>query len=710
MWSDITGLYPTGQTHNRAQKPNPNRLSTPLVVHPRAPPCYPVMESPVWKFFTKNSTGVTCNLCGSLFPRAADGSTSNLINHLTGRHHVPKEYQQHFPAAAPSAQLTFAARPPRAQVIRVLLRWLLADLQPLSLPNSPYFRDFVALLGLPDNFIPDASNLTRTYLPKLYEIGKAVVRDALVGSSSISCTFDAWTEEYSTRSYVTLSVYVLKEWKLRTLCLTTRHVKESHTAVFLSEWVKVQLEEFGVSLQAPLLAATTDTTASMVNTVANLGVIFMPCLAHTINLIMKDIFDIPELHDFITRMARICKFVRKSTTATELLETAAKENEASVRADAITVYGRLKVEAKRQLPVRLKRMVKTRWNSAYDMLVRLWVLYPPLLTIVPRLVARKVAVPDALKEASIADRENIFRIRIVLYDLVQATKEVQEQATPVLSKTLLTLFFARKSLQRIAHTDQGLAKRIATKASDSLHSRVFSSDSLFRKPQTIAPSILPAPFIPLHPISSAFSVAVLVAALDPRTSKFLLSELRAAKLLQSVPGSAHADPVRPHIVGLVRNAALLDGPVASAMPVPAAAAAPAIVEEEEVIMEDTQQYWTAKRAKVVPLVVTGTLEDQLQQFLNEEIDAKYEAPDSDPLIYWKLQSKRWPLLAAVACRFFVVMPSSAEAERTFSTAGDIVTPERACLKPAHVDMLLFLAKNIRSGVITADHLLDGVRE
>lgn len=671
-------------------------------------------QSAVWKFFSRSGSELTCGLCGHKAKAAEDGSTSNLRAHLLSHHRITKEHLQSFVAG--SNQMTFAPRASKGQIIRLLLKWLLADLRPLSLSDSNYFREFLALFGLPEAFIPDSRNLTRTYLPKLYALGKRAVCDVLKGSSSINCTFDAWTERYSTRSYVTLSVAIITDFKMLTLCLTTRHVKESHTADFLSEWVKMQLEEFGVSLQAPLLAATTDTTASMVNTVAKLGVLFVPCLAHTINLIMKDIWDIPVLQDFVARMQRICKFVRKSTIATEYLEATVIENKEKVLKDAALVYP-CKDEARRKLPTRLKKMVKTRWNSTYNMLTRLWVLYPYLIQIVPRLLARKTTVPDELKEAAIADRENIMRIRTVLRDLVQATVEVQEQKKPALGPAFLTLFFARNSLLRMKQLEQGLSQRIAVQALESLNARIFSPESLFRKRQSLSPSVLTSP-LPAHAISSAYDVAIIVAALDPRTSKILLEELRRSQQLPPpVRGSVHADPVKMHVTGLIRNAAEL---CAEPEPTPAPATTAVTADgaigideeevEEEVLEEDTTNYWRSKRARVTPHVSHTKLEDQIRQFLDEDINASHENPLSDPLEYWKMQRKRWPRLASVAARFLGVMPSSAEAERNFSTAGDIATPQRACLKPEHVDMLLFLAKNIRSGIITSEHLLEGVKD
>lgn len=663
--------------------------------------------SAVWKFFARKGAEIVCSLCGTVFSSSEDGSTSALRNHLTGLHKISKERLEAFSGASP-AQSTLIARVNKGQVIRVMLKWLLADLRPFSLSNSPYFLEFVALLGLSEKNVPDATNLTRTYLPKLYEIGRRVVCDALRGAASVNCVFDAWTEKYSTRSYVTLSVTVIKDWKLQSLCLTTRHVKESHTAEFLSEWVKIQLREFGLLVRAPLLSATTDTTASMVSTVNLLGVVFIPCLAHTLNLIMKDVFAISALDDFVKRMARICKFVRKSTVATELLETIVNENKDAVLKDARIAYGPLKDESRRKLPKRLKKMVKTRWNSAYDMLVRLWVLYPYVLQMVPRLLARRSQVPDELKEAALVDRDNIQRIRKSLYDLVQATVQVQEQKTPVLGKSLLILFFARAKLEVIERIEIGLSKRIATQVLASLTTRVFAPDSLFRRPQTISLDVIPTPILPAHAIQSAFDVAVLAAALDPRLSKILLSELSKSGLLPPVRGSAHADPVRPHVIALVRNAGtlFLDLPP----PPRPAAAEPAVQLEEEVLEEGSTSYWRAKRARVTTVTPEGTLEDQVRQFLDEDIEERHEQDGADPLEYWKTQAKRWPMLALVAARFLGASATSAEAERTFSTAGDIITPQRACLKPKHVDMMLFLAKNIRAGLLTTEHLIEGVKD
>jgi len=70
-------------------------------------------------------------------------------------------------------------------------------------------------------------------------------------------------------------------------------------------------------------------------------------------------------------------------------------------------------------------------------------------------------------------------------------------------------------------------------------------------------------------------------------------------------------------------------------------------------------------------------------------------PSSNPLAAYNERKQTLPTLHRVAKRVFAVPASSAEVERTFSTAGDVLRPERASLKPSTVNRLVFLARNLR---------------
>ena len=64
-----------------------------------------------------------------------------------------------------------------------------------------------------------------------------------------------------------------------------------------------------------------------------------------------------------------------------------------------------------------------------------------------------------------------------------------------------------------------------------------------------------------------------------------------------------------------------------------------------------------------------------------------------PLDCRKLHEAKFPLISTVARSLLAIPGTSVPSERVFSTAGDIITASRACLKSHHVDKMLFLKKN-----------------
>lgn len=67
---------------------------------------------------------------------------------------------------------------------------------------------------------------------------------------------------------------------------------------------------------------------------------------------------------------------------------------------------------------------------------------------------------------------------------------------------------------------------------------------------------------------------------------------------------------------------------------------------------------------------------------------------SDPLVWWRDNQWHYPLLSNLARRRLCIPATSVPSERVFSTAGDIITAQRAALSPDNLDMLIFLKKNI----------------
>ena len=89
----------------------------------------------------------------------------------------------------------------------------------------------------------------------------------------------------------------------------------------------------------------------------------------------------------------------------------------------------------------------------------------------------------------------------------------------------------------------------------------------------------------------------------------------------------------------------------------------------------------------------------LERASEELVNYKKQTPlsfDADPLSWWKTNEFYFPLLAILAKKYLCVPGTSVPSERIYSTAGDIVTGQRPCLKAKHVDQLIFLKKNLKA--------------
>ena len=85
-----------------------------------------------------------------------------------------------------------------------------------------------------------------------------------------------------------------------------------------------------------------------------------------------------------------------------------------------------------------------------------------------------------------------------------------------------------------------------------------------------------------------------------------------------------------------------------------------------------------------------TFDSELEKYFAELPISRKE----NPLIWWKENSSRYKSLSSVAQRLLCMPATSTSSERIFSKAGLTVTKLRSCLKPKHVDALVFLNKNL----------------
>jgi hypothetical protein len=61
--------------------------------------------------------------------------------------------------------------------------------------------------------------------------------------------------------------------------------------------------------------------------------------------------------------------------------------------------------------------------------------------------------------------------------------------------------------------------------------------------------------------------------------------------------------------------------------------------------------------------------------------------------WWSINRIRFPLLAPLARKFLSPPATSVPSERTFSTAGDVLSDHRASLLPENAQILIFIKQN-----------------
>ena len=80
---------------------------------------------------------------------------------------------------------------------------------------------------------------------------------------------------------------------------------------------------------------------------------------------------------------------------------------------------------------------------------------------------------------------------------------------------------------------------------------------------------------------------------------------------------------------------------------------------------------------------------ELARYIGEAIT------DKNLLLWWKENSARYPTLIHLVHKYLCIPATSFPSERAFSIVGHIVNEKRACLLPETVNMMVFLAENLK---------------
>lgn len=152
---------------------------------------------------------------------------------------------------------------------------------PPTLVESDEWRDFLKELN-GQYVCPGRRHFTNQSIPSLYNSMKAKVMAELQHASGISCTTDGWTS-ITTDPYVSLTVHFLDpKFQLKTYCLRTMYLPESHTSENIAAMIRTILREYEICLD-DITSFTTDNGANMKAAVKLLNVTRIPCFGHVLH-------------------------------------------------------------------------------------------------------------------------------------------------------------------------------------------------------------------------------------------------------------------------------------------------------------------------------------------------------------------------------------------------------------------------------------------
>ena len=291
----------------------------------------------------------------------------------------------------------------------LLLKMIVCDLQPFSIIEDAGFREFVTALD-PSFTIPSRQVLAKDMLAASYKNAVEKVKAMLDQAEAVSLTTDdAWTS-ICTDSYIAVTAhFISSDMVLQSCLLECVKYSERHTAENLCNDMKRVITEWGIADK--VAAVVTDNAANITAAVRLSGYRHLPCLAHTLNLVVQQaVQSIAPLKD---KVKHIVEYFHRSTVAAEKLRSFQLQMNPG------------------NTVLKLKNDVPTRWNSTYYMYQRVCEVQEPLDAAIA--VLHNPAITPLTADDWVALRE----ISLVLKPFDAVTIEISAEKSVTVSKVIM---------------------------------------------------------------------------------------------------------------------------------------------------------------------------------------------------------------------------------------------------------------------------------
>lgn len=504
---------------------------------------------------------------------------------------------------------------------------IVKDLQPFCVVEDVGFKDLINYLE-PGYKMPSRYILSNTLLDAQYSEVQKKLKVELESAKYVSITTDSWTSR-ATTSYQAITAHYLLNWELKSALLGCFECHERHTAEYIKNELYRLLLDWNI--QNKTFVCVTDNAANMKAAIRLINYEHLPCIAHTLNLVVRAGLQDCGLEELIKKIKAIVGHFHKSSIAAKKL---------------IAMQEQLRPNQK---PLKLKIDVVTRWNSTLDMIERICLLQEPL-------EASLGILHNPVENLSEGEWQTLPEIIKILKPFKQLTEEISSEEKVTISMVLASTGSIIKIFQ-ILNTNivTDIGKKLANKIITEFKRRF---NNFYRHPVLSKAALLDPRF---KKLAFRFDTSSYESAKDALTTE-LQNELELNFHKQSIESNEYESTL--DISTDVTDA------------------------DKESIWKDFDSLATSESA------ANSTVSSSIiimRQYLEERIIPRNECP----LKWWQARAILYPELSNLAEKYLSVMATSVPSERTFSKSGQILNERRSSILPKRMEKILFLNMNHR---------------